>query len=285
MTQTKEKPEVAIDTSNAEPRHLSLATEALGSGSQQIGDIMLNTDLLAQAGRMADQMAEAKVTVPAHLRGNPGDCYAIVLQALQWRMNPFVVAQKTHVVNGTLGYEAQLVNALITAMAPTKDRVNYEWFGDWDAYRANGRKNENGLGVRVFATMKGESKPRIHTLYLSDVTTRNSPLWKTKPDLQLAYLGVKQWARLHCPDVILGIYTPDELEDAPAMRDVTPRNAEPEMYPDADFQANLPKWRQVIEAKRKTADELIVMIESKAQLTDEQKTAIRNLEPIEGETE
>ena len=47
-------------------------------------------------------------------------------------MNPFAVAQKTHVVNGTLGYEAQLVNAVISTMSPTKDRINYEWFGPWE---------------------------------------------------------------------------------------------------------------------------------------------------------
>ncbi|SPX63869.1 Uncharacterised protein [Leclercia adecarboxylata] len=36
---------------------------------------------------------------------------AIIMQAMQWGMNPYAVAQKTHLVNGVLGYEAQLVNA------------------------------------------------------------------------------------------------------------------------------------------------------------------------------
>lgn len=55
------------------------------------------------------------------------------------------------------------------------------------------------------------------------VTTRNSPLWKTAPKQQLAYLAVKYWARLYCPDVILGVYSPDEFEQQErAERDVTP---------------------------------------------------------------
>lgn len=33
------------------------------------------------------------------------------------------------------------------------------------------------------------------------------------PRQQLAYLAVKRWSRLYCPDVILGVYTPDELEE------------------------------------------------------------------------
>ena len=55
------------------------------------------------------------------------------------------------------------------------------------------------------------------------VTTRNSLLWKTAPKQQLAYLAVKYWARRHCPDVILGVYMPDEFEQTQrAERDVTP---------------------------------------------------------------
>ncbi|WP_414107306.1 recombinase RecT, partial [Citrobacter freundii] len=47
---------------------------------------------------------------------------------------------------------------------------------------------------------------------ISSITTRNSPLWKTAPKQQIAYLAVKYWARLYCPEVILGVYSPDEVE-------------------------------------------------------------------------
>ncbi len=45
-----------------------------------------------------------------------------------------------------------------------------------------------------------------------DEETRNSPLWVSNPKQQIAYLGVKYWARLYCPEVILGVYSPDEVE-------------------------------------------------------------------------
>ena len=57
-------------------------------------------------------MATSKVTIPVHLR-NEGDCLAIVMQSAQWGMNPFSVAQKTFLLNGVLGYESQLVSAII----------------------------------------------------------------------------------------------------------------------------------------------------------------------------
>lgn len=53
------------------------------------------------------------------------------------------------------------------------------------------------------------------------MVTRNSPLWVSKPDQQIAYLGVKYWARLYCPHVILGVYTPDEIEQ-PTEREINP---------------------------------------------------------------
>lgn len=47
------------------------------------------------------------------------------------------------------------------------------------------------------------------------------------PKQQLAYLAVKRWARLYCPDVILGVYSPDELMEREEY-DVTP-TSEPEV--------------------------------------------------------
>lgn len=41
------------------------------------------------------------------------------------------------------------------------------------------------------------------------------------PKQQIAYLAVKYWARLYCPEVVLGVYTPEELEDRP-IKDITP---------------------------------------------------------------
>lgn len=171
-------------------------------------------------------MAEGKTTVPAHLTGKPADCLAVALQAAQWGMNPFAVAQKTHLVNGTLGYEAQLVNAVVTSSTAVQGRFKYEYGGNWENFRPGpaNAANEKGLCIRVGAVLRGETEITWgESLFLEFITTRNSPLWKTAPKQQLAYLAVKYWARLYCPDVILGVYTPDEFEQKERVeRDVTP---------------------------------------------------------------
>lgn len=169
--------------------------------------------------RFATLMADSKATVPVHLAGKPADCLAVTMQAAQWGMNPFAVAQKTHIVNGTLGYEAQLVNAVVQRSGAIKGRFHYEYKGEGSS-----------LECRVGAVIRGEQEITWNEwLCISSVTTKNSPLWKTNPKQQFGYLQVKNWARAHTPGAILGVYTPDELQEtAPRIeRDITPpaRNA------------------------------------------------------------
>lgn len=154
---------------------------------------------------LAEAMSTAAIAVPQHFRNKPGDCLAVVMQAAQWGMNPFAVAQKTHVVNGALGYEAQLVNAVVQASGAIDGRFHYE-------YRGEGASVE----CRVGAVIRGERDITWgEWLSASSVTTKNSPLWKTNPKQQLGYLQVKNWARAHTPGAILGVYSTDELEDFP----------------------------------------------------------------------
>ncbi len=167
--------------------------------------MLFNPQALAQVEHFSVQMAKGKSTLPAHLQGNPADCMAVAIQALQWGMNPYAVAQKTHLVNGTLGYEAQLVNAVVSSSNAIRGRFKYEWDGAGSA-----------LKCRAGAILAGESAITWgQWISKTTQTVQNSPLWKTDPEQQLAYLAVKKWARLYAPDVILGVYTHDELEDVP----------------------------------------------------------------------
>ncbi|HGH3375053.1 TPA: RecT family recombinase [Kluyvera cryocrescens] len=192
--------------------------------------ILTNGELFDRLRTLSTVMANSGAFVPDHFRGKPDACMAVVMQAARWGMDPFAVAQKTHIVSGALGYEAQLVNAVITKMSPTKDRLHYDWFGSWEniigrfVERTSGQgkkyiapgwdlKDEAGVGIRVWATMKGEDEPRELVLMLSQAQVRNSTLWASDPRQQLAYLAVKRWARLYCPDVILGVYSADEVEE------------------------------------------------------------------------
>lgn len=204
--------------------------------SRATGAVSLhNDDHMASMHRLAVTMASGRATVPQHLQGNVGDCLAVVLQAERWGMSPFVVAQKTHLVQGTLGYEAQLVAAVVNTSSVLTERMRYEWFGEWQKIVGKFKtmesrtkkdehghpkkyivpawdpKDEEGLGVRVSATLRGENEPRVLELLMTQARTRNSTLWTEDPKQQIAYLASKRWSRLHAPELILGVYTPDEF--------------------------------------------------------------------------
>ena len=198
----------ALQTANQEePQRISAST------------LMMNPESMDRIMRMAEMMASGKSTIPLHLQKNPADCMAVVLQATQWGMDPFAVAQKTHVVSGHLGYEAQLVNAVVQQSGCITGHFHYEYKG-----------NSPAMECRVGAILRGEREVTWgEWLNEAKVTTKNSPIWKTNPKQQMGYLQVKNWARLYAPGAILGVYTPDEF-DQPQPRNMgaaeVVRNAE-----------------------------------------------------------
>lgn len=176
-------------------------------------DILLNAPAMVQIMKLAEIMSKGVATVPKHLQGQTSDCLAIIMQAHQWGMSPFIVAQKTYLINGIMGYESQLVNAVITSSGAINGRFNYEY-----------KEDKGSLECRVGAVLNGdETITWGEWLAINTVTTKNSPLWKTNPKQQLAYLQVKNWARLYCPSAIMGVYTNDELQQvSPEEFDVVP---------------------------------------------------------------
>lgn len=168
---------------------------------------LMNPAVMTEFYRFAELMAGAVVTVPKHFHGKPADCMAVVMQAARWGMDPFQVAGKTHVVNGNLGYEAQLVNAVLQSSGSIRSRFHYEYDGE-------GQK----LQCRVGAIPAGETDIVFgQWLCIADVKIQNSPLWKTNPKQQIGYLQVKNWGRQYAPGAILGVYTVDELDHSPAV--------------------------------------------------------------------
>lgn len=148
----------------------------------------------------AEKMAASRF-VPMHLRDKPADCLVVCLQALRWGFDPFAVAQKTYFIKdgSPPAYEAQLVNAVVLARAPLVGRPKITWAGNWP----NRTCTVSGL-------FQGDSEPKARTVNAVNIKVRNSPLWLSDPDQQIAYYATRAWARLYCPDVLMGVYTPDD---------------------------------------------------------------------------
>lgn len=155
---------------------------------------------------VAKLMAVSGHAVPKHLRLNPGACLRIVFQAVEWRMSPWGVADKSYEVNDRLAYESQLIHAVVEARAPLKERLNCAYEGEGPERRCLVSGMFNDGTVRQYLTPK-----------FKDIRVKNSPLWKDDPDQQLWYYATRAWARKWCPDVLLGIYSKDELEAEPTL--------------------------------------------------------------------
>lgn len=168
-------------------------------------------------------MSLAHTAVPPYLRNNPGDCQAILLRAIRWKMDPYAVAEQSYQVSNkgvtSIAYMAQLIHAVVTRHAPLKGRLRHEILGEGDERRC-----------RVWGTFKGEEKEHSYTSptlkEMREARGKNdagnikgSPLWATNPEVQLAYSTVRQWARLYASEVLFGVYAVDEAEQ---MIDVTP---------------------------------------------------------------
>lgn len=246
------------------------ATQAVAGWSQQNALVPRS---ISDALELASVMSKASL-IPDHLRGKPGDCLLVIMQAQRWGMDAVSVAQCTSVVHGKLCYEGKLVAAALYATGAIDGRLRYEFTG-------------TGAGRTVIVTGRphGSDVEQTVTGCVLDWQTENGN-WKKQPDDMLVYRGTRQWARRYAPEALLGVYTPDELEPAPAPVTVTASvpatPALPQPYPADHFDANLAKWRDVIASGRKTADEIIAMVETRGTLTDDQKAAIRTVAPTQG---
>jgi len=175
----------------------------------------------------AKLLAASGPYLPPFMQGNVGACFANCMRAQELGVSPLALAKWTYVVEQLQGgqkvmqiaYESQMFHAVIEARAPitTRLQVGYEGTGD-------------GRRCRVWATFKGEKEPRYFPPLDADPeqftlgklrpkrnergAVMGSPLWDKRPDLQLFYNMSRDWARMHAPDIIAGMYGRDEMEDA-----------------------------------------------------------------------
>jgi hypothetical protein len=134
-------------------------------------------------------------------------------------MNPIQVSWKTYQTkpDSPISYESQVIVAMVNASGAVQGGLRYRYEGEGDRRRCI-----------ASGTLKGDTEAvEVMSPPLGQITPKNSPLWKTDPDQQLAYYSGRSWARRYKPEMLLGIYDVDEMESAPrigpdAARDVTP---------------------------------------------------------------
>lgn len=121
--------------------------------------------------------------------------------------------------------------------------------------------------------------------YASKSDGSPNAMWEKRAFGQLAKCTEAQALRKAFPEAVGSQPTAEEMEGKDVIEgEVLARvaqaaaakvQAEPQPYPAEDFARNLPSWRAVIESGRKTADQIVAMVQSKGRLSQEQIDAIR----------
>ena len=87
------------------------------------------------------------------------------------------------------------------------------------------------------------------------------------------------YLRRYALSAIAGIAQEDD-DGQTAAHNAAPARAAPKpakaAYPDDQFGKNFPKWQEMIESGQKTAEEIIHTVETRAVLTEDMKTSIRD---------
>lgn len=163
---------------------------------------LIPTDMTS-AMRLAEMMSAGKL-MPAHLQKSPGDCLMVVEQAMRWQMSPFAVAQETSVIQGKMMFGGKLVAAAVNTSGVLDGRLAYDFAGE----------GQNRT-VTVSGLIRGEATARTVEVLLSAAKTNNQ-WWVKTPDQMLSYHGARVWARRHAPEVMLGVYSPEEFDQSAA---------------------------------------------------------------------
>lgn len=214
------------DTTNRQSADLILREKR----RQELGETTFNTG--AQGGAlmqprngkelmdMANMMAGCGTMVRDFYRNSPGDCAALIMICQPYGFNPYQVSWKTYKASKSadapVSFEGQLVNAMLNMSAPVKGRLKYRYENE----------GTDSLTCTVIGIDKETGEEITYTSPpIKQIPVKNSPLWKGDPQQQLGYYSARAWARRHFPELLLGVYTREEIEEAPKMRDVSPAAA------------------------------------------------------------
>lgn len=223
-----------------------------------------------EAIRLADMMSKSEL-VPKDFINKPGN----ILVAIQWGMElglqPLQAMQNIAVINGRPSLWGDAVIALVKA-SPLCEYIVEETSDDQATCRVKrkGEPEQSRTFTKADAVKAG-------------LFGKQGP-WTQYPKRMLQ-MRARSWAvRDVFPDVLRGMAIAEEMQDMPLPGErnmgiaeiITPtgQSALP-AYTSEQFDEKFPGFEVGIKAGKKTAEDIIAMIESKYVMSEEQKADIR----------
>lgn len=197
-----------IDINQAEIRQIPTQTQTQLASHTDTGII---SDF-RQYFKMASELCKADI-IPQAYKGKVADTAIAIDMANRMGVSPMMVMQSMYVVKGKPSWSGQACLSFIRAKF-TDVKVVYV-----------GAKGTDDRGCYVKATDKDGDVLEGTTVTMSmakaEGWTSNSK-WRNMPEQMLAYRAASFFARVHCPETLMGVQVEGEVEDSskPAVREV-----------------------------------------------------------------
>ena len=204
---------------------------------QQTVSIFGNISAFEDAQRMAKVLVTSKL-VPTAFQNNLGDCMIALEMANRMGVNPIAVMQNLYIVHGKPSWSAQFIVAAINQSGRFKTTIMYEVTGEGDskgciayAFDFEGNRVDSPRVTVEMAKKEGWY-------------TKNGSKWQTMEDLMLRYRAATFFGRLYTPDLLMGMQTKEEIDDA-----IDVKIDEPEV-PKVDLNALAAKKEASVETQK-----------------------------------
>ena len=161
-------------------------------------------------------MTLAKSTlIPDHLKNKPADILVTIITGHELGLSPMQSLRGMHVINGKASMSADLMVALVLTSTGTFASSS-AWSSSTDARAEYETKRHGSEPVKLAWTMTQANAAGLS----------GSPTWKKHPAAMLRARCAAALARAVYPDLVLGVYDPDEAAEFTPSGAVSPSPGE-----------------------------------------------------------
>lgn len=176
--------------------------------------MLTDTKQLNTLTKVAKMYSQSSL-IPEAYRGSPADCFVACEMANRMGVSPMMVLQNMYVVKGRPGWSGQACIAIINGTGLFSP-LDFEWVGT---------PGTDDYGCYATATRKSDGKQLIgSTITMGLVKSegwldKNGSKWKTMPQQMFKYRAAAFFARIYCPNALMGFQTVEELQDINGIED------------------------------------------------------------------
>lgn len=162
------------------------------------------------------QAYAASTMVPKEFRGNASNCMIAIELAHRTKSSVFSVMQNIGIINGRPSFSAKFKTGCINSSGKFSV-LRYEWKGkeqapDWGcrAYATDLRTGEVLYGTWITKEM---AEKEGWWSKKNKETGKETSKWQSMPEQMFRYRAASFFVDAYAPEISLGMYTTDELED------------------------------------------------------------------------